>query len=95
MQADLRPHNGNLPNILLVIFITLPWFQFYIQNLFMHFPLKNKTLAILVCLEVMGKEKFYINHTWDLFLVEKYLELVWPSVYSATQYLVFTSKTFY
>ena len=40
----------------------------------MHFLLKNKTLTILVCLEVMGKEKFYIKHTGDLVLVDKYLE---------------------
>lgn len=69
-----HPHTGNLHHILLVIFIPFPCFQFYIQTLFMHFLLKNKMLAILVCLEVMGIEKFYINHTGDLFLVDKYLE---------------------
>lgn len=74
MQADVRPHTGNLPNILLGIFVPLFCFQSYIQNLLMHFLLKNKTLTILVCLEVMGKEKFYIKHTGDLVLVDKYLE---------------------
>lgn len=45
MQADLRSHTGNLPNILLGIFIPLSCFQSYIQNLLMHFLLKNKMLT--------------------------------------------------
>lgn len=95
MQADVRPHTGNLPNILLGIFVPLFRFQSYIQDLLMHFLLKNKTLTIFVCLEVMGKGKFYIKHTGDLVLVDKDLEAAWPPVRLATQCLVFTLKSFY